>query len=824
MVERLTLFQGIGLSEQKAKETVKNTRVADQLELIINLAKSHSVSISKPTGVLLYTLASSPIKSRERIEMLVKYIAEEKIMAVNQTNASIEYLKSHPQDPINAKEFEKFCGIGVKYSPEEVEDAVENVVKNFKDDIVSKRYRFNTGMLIGKITEQLKWADVKIVKSELDMQLLDLLGPKTEEDLQPPKKEKAIILYFATFIPGISFILIAVCCMTKITLLNTTSYNKQSLAALRDAARQSKKAKTESSSKEQKPQAPMDLKSILNAIDPKTMYLTGEAAKFHKPGENYKTDNYVLTPRTMELMKEHLEEFGNQVRTRFPPEPNGILHIGHAKAINFNFGYAKAHGGITFLRYDDTNPEKEEEKFFTGIREMVEWLGFSPYKITHASDYFMELYEYAKLLIKKGHAYVCHQQYEEIKGRNPPPSPWRDRPIDESLSLFEDMRMGLIDEGQATLRMKCTLEDGKMDPVAYRIKFTPHHRSGSKWCIYPTYDFTHCLCDSLEHITHSLCTKEFQARRSSYYWLCNSLDAYCPVQWEYGRLNLLYTVVSKRKIAKLIHNNIVSDWDDPRLFTLSALRRRGFPAEAINLFTSKIGVTMSLTTIDPALLESCVRDVLNVTATRVMAVLEPLKVVIENFPNEERVIDVPNIPGNDTSGTHRIPLEKIIFIERSDFREVIEKDYRRLGPGQPVGLRHAGLVITLKDVVKDKDGVVSELRVSCEESAKTSKPKAFIHWVSNPMKCEVRIYGRLFKHPNPEDLSEVPGGFITDINENSLTVISDALVDVTAKGSAIFTKYQFERLGFFSVDPDTKKNNKLIFNRVIALKEDSGKV
>eukprot|EP00112_Aurelia_sp_Birch-Aquarium-sp1_P006551 Seg1720.10 transcript_id=Seg1720.10/GoldUCD/mRNA.D3Y31 product="Glutamine-tRNA ligase" protein_id=Seg1720.10/GoldUCD/D3Y31 len=779
MENRLKIFQEIGLSEQKAKETAKNEKLAAQLETIVGKAKSLNTKIEKPTGVLLYTLASGAVKSQERTNLLIKYIMEQKITAVNQLNAGFDFLKNHPSDPLNIAELEKSCGIGVKYSPDEIEDAVESVIAKLKDDIKAKRYRFNTGMLLGKISEKLKWADMKVVKSELDMQLLDLLGPKTEEDLAPPKKEKG--------------------------------------------GKQQNKAKVAKSSEEKpKPQAVLDLKTIMNAIDPKTMYLTGEAAKFHKPGENYKTDGYIITPKTMDLMKEHLDKYGKQVRSRFPPEPNGILHIGHAKAINFNFGFAKAYDGVTYLRYDDTNPEKEEEKFFTAIREMVEWLGFKPYKITHASDYFQELYDYAVDLTKKGLAYVCHQEYEEIKGRNPPPSPWRDRPIEESLILLEDMKMGKIDEGKATLRMKCTLEDGKSDPVAYRIKFTPHHRTGDKWCIYPTYDFTHCLCDSLEHITHSLCTKEFQSRRSSYYWLCNAVDVYCPVQWEYGRLNLLYTVVSKRKIGKLIENKIVRDWDDPRLFTLTALRRRGFPAEAINLFCSKIGVTMSQTTIDPALLESCVRDVLNVTATRVMTVLDPLKIVIENLPKEKLEIDVPNIPGNESSGSHKIPLEKIIYIEKSDFKEALDKDYRRLAPGQSVGLRHAGLVISVKDIVKNDDGSIKELHVTCEDSKSAPKPKAFIHWVSCPLECEVRIYDRLFKHPNPEDPSEVPGGFVSDITENSLTVTPNALIDVTAKSAAVYTKFQFERTGFFSVDPDST-NGKLVFNRVVALREDSGK-
>ncbi|KIH53831.1 tRNA ligase class I, catalytic domain protein, partial [Ancylostoma duodenale] len=281
-------------------------------------------------------------------------------------------------------------------------------------------------------------------------------------------------------------------------------------------------------------------------------------AHFHKVGENYTTDGYITTPKTKELLKKHLQATGGKVITRFPPEPNGVLHIGHAKAININFGYAKAHGGLCNLRFDDTNPEKEEEKFFTAIEDIVHWLGYTPARITHSSDNFQQLYEWAIELIKKGHAYVCHQKVEDIRGFEVQLSPWRDRPIEESLQLFQDMKNGKFDEGEATLRLKMTLEEGKVDPVAYRIKYVPHHRTGDKWCIYPTYDYTHCLCDSIENITHSLCTKEFQSRRSSYYALCNMLDIYCPVQWEYGRLNVNYTVVSKRKILKLIDSKIVN--------------------------------------------------------------------------------------------------------------------------------------------------------------------------------------------------------------------------------------------------------------------------
>lgn len=546
-------------------------------------------------------------------------------------------------------------------------------------------------------------------------------------------------------------------------------------------------------------------------------------AHFHKPGENYTTDGYVRTGKTDELLKQHLERTKGQVRTRFPPEPNGILHIGHAKAININFGYAKAHDGICFLRYDDTNPEKEEEKFVLAIKDMVEWLGYKPYRITYSSDYFDQLYAYAVELIQKGLAYVCHQRPEEMKGFNPPPSPWRDRPTSENIKLFEDMKRGKIDEGAATLRMKVTLEEGKQDPVAYRIRFVPHHRTGNKWCIYPTYDFTHCLCDSIEDITHSLCTKEFQSRRSSYYWLCNSLDIYCPVQWEYARLNINYTVISKRKIAKLIEERIVSDWDDPRLFTLTALRRRGFPPDAINHFVAQMGLTGALAFVDPVMVEAAVRDNLNLTAPRIMAVLEPLKITIKNIPNERKIIEVPDFPADDNSTKHKIIFENVIYIERNDFKESDERGYRRLTPTQMVGLRHAGYVISVSNIIRGKGGSIQEIEAEGTPVDQISKkPKAFIHWVSAPLKCEVRLYERLFHHKNPEDPAQVPNGFLSDCNLNSLEIISEAYVEASVENCKVYDNFQFERTGFFSVDPDSTKD-RIVFNRTVTLKEDKEK-
>uniref|UniRef100_A0A8C7Z514 Glutamine--tRNA ligase n=1 Tax=Oryzias sinensis TaxID=183150 RepID=A0A8C7Z514_9TELE len=763
MADTVELFTSIGLSEQKAKETLKNGALSSTLRDAIVQAQNvlGTSGVDKTIGTLLYSMASR-LKDTKRLEFLSINIAQRKISSELQLAAALEFLKSHPQDPISQSDFDEACGVGIVITPEQIEDAVicdQETQRTAAKGEVPIQHRIAHGgvskclCVAGEARSALKWADGKVIKNEVDMQVLHLLGPKTEADLE---KKRQVWSFFGT-------------------------------------------------------------KSLMEQ-------LRGEALKFHKPGENFTTEGYVVTPNTMNLLKKHLEFTGGQIRTRFPPEPNGILHIGHAKAINFNFGYAKANNGICFLRYDDTNPEKEEEKYFTAIKDMVEWLGYTPYDVTHASDHFQKLYDLAVDLIRRGHAYVCHQKGEELKGHNVPPSPWRDRPIEESLVLFERMKKGLFAEGEATLRMKMVMEDGKMDPVAYRIKYTPHHRTGDEWCIYPTYDYTHCLCDSIENITHSLCTKEFQARRSSYYWLCNALDLYCPVQWEYGRLNLTYTVVSKRKIIKLVETGVVRDWDDPRLFTLTALRRRGFPPEAINNFCARVGVTVSQTTTEPHLLEACVRDVLNESAPRAMAVLEPLKVTITNLPeNAKSDVRVPDFPANEAKGSHTVPFTRTIFIEQSDFREVMEKGYKRLTPEQPVGLRHAGYVISVQKIIKDSEGKVAELEVTCCSSETAEKPKAFIHWVSKPLACEVRLYEKLFLHKHPEDPSEVPNGFLSDINPHSLEVIRNALVDTSVKTAKVFDKFQFERVGYFSLDPDSTAN-KLIFNRTVTLKEDPGKI
>ncbi|KAL1440968.1 hypothetical protein MTO96_009014 [Rhipicephalus appendiculatus] len=741
MSERELKFVQIGLSEQKAKETAKNATLSQSLfDAIVAAEKATSQPITKAMGNLLYhvvTKMKGQIKQYE--SLLVEYVAKGKLDSEAKLSAAMDYLLSHPQPPLDTKAFETYSGVGVVVSPDQIEKAVEDVINNHREKLVEDRYQFNVGILLAEARAKLPFAEGKYIKNEVDLQVLHLLGPKSDADLQKASRPK------------------------------TKGGKERPACTPRD---------TQS----------VDIQLNSDGISADTGANTMEElfrtkVHFHKPGENQKTEGYIVTPNTMTHLKHHLKVTGGQVRTRFPPEPNGILHIGHAKAINVNFGYAKSQGGVCFLRYDDTNPEKEEERFFAGIQDMVQWLGYEPYK--------------------RGLAYVCHQTAEELKGFNPPPSPYRDRTIEQNLRLFEDMRKGKFNEGEATLRMKVTLEEGKQDPVAYRVRFVPHPRTGDKWCIYPTYDFTHCLCDSLEHITHSLCTKEFQSRRSSYYWLCNAVDVYCPVQWEYGRLNLNYTVVSKRKIAKLIQQGIVRDWDDPRLYTLTALRRRGFPPDAINNFCAKLGLTGSLSAVDPQLLEACVRDSLNLTAPRVMCVVEPIK------PRPER-------------GSHTVTLASVVYIEVADFRETADKSFRRLTLNQSVGLRHTGLVISISKVIKDAAGNVQELEVTCQKAEDAEKPRAFIHWVSKPVKCEVRLYDRLFFHKNPEDTSEAVGGFLNDVNRDAMTICSDSLIDQSLASCSVLDKFQFERLGYFCVDQDTTPE-KIVFNRTVTLKEDSGK-
>ncbi|GMT24399.1 hypothetical protein PFISCL1PPCAC_15696, partial [Pristionchus fissidentatus] len=765
----------LGLSDSKVAETLKNKSLTEQLLSIIKLAKDQLAAAGRnvqsfPKGSLLYNVGTKgKTQCAHHLPAVVRLIVEDKVKSDAQATAAVNYILTHAMADLNVAELEKECGVGIVVTADEIEDTVKSVIASYKEKLVADRYQFPIGKILGDTRAKLKWADGQYIAKEVELQLYELLGPRTDEDTKPKPKVKA------------------------------------------DKKEGDKK-------KEEK-----KMRVIEGATTMEELIKT--RARLHKVGENYKTEGYVLTPHTDRLLKEHLRRTGGQVRTRFPPEPNGLLHIGHAKAININFAYAKAFDGVCNLRFDDTNPEKEEKKFFEGIEQMVRWLGYTPAEITYSSDNFEQLYKWAIVLIEKGLAFVCHQTVEEMRGQDQKPSPWRERPIKESLQLFQDMKNGKLEEGEATLRLKLILEEGKMDPVAYRIKYCHHERSKDTWCIYPTYDYTHCLCDSIEDITHSLCTKEFQSRRSSYYWLCNALDVYCPVQWEYGRLNVYYTVVSKRKIMKLITSKIVRDWDDPRLFTLAALRRRGIPAEALNSFVARLGITGSQMVIDPHVMDASVRDYLNVHSPRTMAVLDPIPVRITNFSSLSlpSSISIPDFPSNSCSSTHDVNFSDTLYIERDDYHQgTASKEFRRLATGQNVGLKHIGLVLYLEKEITGEDGSVTGLEVRAEEVNETNKPKAFIHWVSNPIAVQVRLYERLFHHKNPEDATEVPGGFLSDCNENSLSILHRVYVDRYLATVKVLDRFQFERIGFFAVDLDSSKD-KIIFNRTLLLKEDSGK-
>ncbi|ELQ36471.1 hypothetical protein MCOR27_002171 [Pyricularia oryzae] len=538
------------------------------------------------------------------------------------------------------------------------------------------------------------------------------------------------------------------------------------------------------------------------------------------------------------------------VFTRFPPEPNGFLHIGHAKAIAINFGFARHHGGQCYLRYDDTNPEKEEEKYFTSIESMVRWLGFSPYKITYSSDNFDKLYELAEKLINLGKAYVCKCDDAEIKlqrGGEKGKSPryrcaHADQTPEDNLAQFRDMRDGKYKEREAFLRMKQDITDGNpqmWDLAAYRVKKAEHHRTGDKWKIYPTYDFTHCLCDSFEGITHSLCTTEFIQSRQSYEWLNTTLGVYEPQQREYGRLGLGGTVLSKRKILKLVELGHVREWDDPRLYTLTAIKRRGVPPGAILEFVNELGVTTAATVIQIKRFEQTIRRYLERTVPRLMMVLDPLRVVIEDADDlDGKPLSIPFSSKVPEMGSHDLKFTKTVYIDRSDFREVDSKDYFRLAPGKPVGLLNVPYPIKVKSFSKDEaTGEVTEVRAEFDREKK--KPKAYIQWVpEGSRKVEARVYNPLFKSESPDS---VEGGFLADINPESQIIYPDALLESgfeevrrrapwpeaageseLGKGGPESVRFQATRVAYFAMDSDSTED-KIVLNRIVSLKEDAGK-
>ena len=527
---------------------------------------------------------------------------------------------------------------------------------------------------------------------------------------------------------------------------------------------------------------------------------------------------------------------GAQVHTRFPPEPNGYLHIGHAKSICLNFGTAQKYGGLTNLRFDDTNPSKEETEYVESIKEDIHWLGFDwEDREYYASDYFGKLFDFAVKLIHEGKAYVDDQDAETISSQKGTPtrpgmeSPFRNRSVEENIDLFMRMKAGEFNEGERVLRAKIDMASPNMhmrDPIIYRIMKTPHHRTGNDWCIYPMYDFAHGQCDYWENITHSICTLEFEVHRPLYNWFIDQLmdSDYRPRQIEFARLNLTYTVMSKRKLLELVKDKYVNGWDDPRMPTISGLRRRGYTPASIRNFSDRIGVTKVDGVIDVALLEHSVREDLNKNAQRVMGVLNPLKVVITNYPEGQvEQMDAINNPENPDAGTRQVPFTREIYIERDDFMENPPKKFFRLSPGTEVRLRYA-YFIKCNEVIKDENGEITELRCTCDPDSRGGnspdgrKVKATLHWVSatENVKAEVRLYDRLFTDEEPDGHKDVD--FKEFLNPDSLQVLQNCYVEPYIKEAKPLDSFQFERLGYFNVDLDTSAE-KLVFNRTAQLRD-----
>ncbi len=556
-------------------------------------------------------------------------------------------------------------------------------------------------------------------------------------------------------------------------------------------------------------------------------------------GESSKPSDFIR-----EIIKEDQKtnKYDSRVNTRFPPEPNGYLHIGHAKSICLNFGIAEEFGGLCNLRFDDTNPTKEEVEYVESIKEDVRWLGFDwDDRLFYASDYFERLYQYAVQLIKLGKAFVCDLSSDEIReyrgtltgpGRE---SPYRNRSVEENLNLFERMRAGEFPDGARTLRAKIDMASGNInmrDPVMYRILHAEHHRTGNKWYIYPMYDYAHCFSDSLEKITHSICTLEFEDHRPLYDWFLEQVNVYHPQQIEFARLNLSHTVMSKRKLLQLVQEGHVTGWDDPRMPTISGLRRRGYTPESIRNFCDRIGVAKKESTVDVALLEHCIREDLNKRASRVMAVLRPLRVVIDNYPEGHvEELEAINNPEDSGMGTRKVPFSRVLYIEQDDFREHPPKEFFRLAPGREVRLRYAYFIKCDRVVKDEKTGELIELHCTYDpdtrggDSPDGRKVKATLHWVSaaHSIEAEVRLYDHLLTKAEPGDADE-GRDFKSYLNPDSLETLTSCRVEPGLENAAPGGRYQFERQGYFCVDSVDSSNKRLVFNRTVTLKDTWAKI
>lgn len=565
-----------------------------------------------------------------------------------------------------------------------------------------------------------------------------------------------------------------------------------------------------------------------------------------KKQKTIQTDGEMLSSDFIRnIISRDVEAKKNQgrVHTRFPPEPNGYLHIGHAKSICLNFGLAAEYQGLCNLRFDDTNPSKENVEYVESIKSDVRWLGFDwEDRELYASDYFEQLYQYAMQLIKEGKAYVdslSAVEIREYRGTLTDPgkeSPYRNRSVKENIDLFERMRGGEFEDGAHVLRAKIDMASPNLlmrDPTLYRIRWVSHHRTGDQWCIYPMYDFTHCLSDSIEGITHSICTLEFENNRPLYDWVLDELGVDChPQQIEFARLNLSYYILSKRKLVELVTGGFVTGWDDPRMPTISGLRRRGYTPGSIRSFCGRIGVAKRDSMVDLALLEYCIREDLNKSTPRVMGVIRPLRVIIDNYPKDQvEYLNAVNNPEDTSMGTRKVPFSRVLYIEKEDFQEIPQKKFFRLAPGREVRLRYAYFIKFARVVKDEQTGEVVELHCTYDpktrggDSPDGRKVKATLHWVSAPhaVAAEVRLYDRLFLRPNPE--AEKDGtDFKTYLNPDSLKTLTSCRVEPTLSGAPSGSRFQFERLGYFCVDPVDSSDEKLVFNRTVTLRDQWAKI
>eukprot|EP00884_Botryococcus_braunii_P000839 jgi/Botrbrau1/10756/Bobra.180_2s0021.1 len=785
------LFLGIKLKEQTAKNAIKNKKFRDELVTIIKEAGAED-GCSEGQGVILYTVTSKypPNAKVHRKQFLQDFVSTGKIKSIAQLEGACAYLSQLGGEALDVAALEEAAGVGIQVTPEQVREAVALVVKKEEARLLEERYHANLNILLGAVRGSLKWAEVADIKAELDSQVAQLLGPKTEADLVKPDKKKG--------------------------------------KPKKEAAEKS--AATVAGAPEENGSAQPPQEESWRTADP--------YAFFPKPNQNNQVHTTVafsdgssmaIANRTDQL-QEHLRVTGGRVITRFPPEPNGYLHIGHAKAMFIDFGMAERYNGECILRYDDTNPEAEKQEYIDHIQDIISWLGWKPSKITYSSDYFEELYQLAVKLIKSGHAYVDHQTADEIKQYREERrgSPWRDRPPEESLALFEDMRRGLIDKGKATLRMRMDPKNDNYnmyDLIAYRIKFAEHPHAGRGWCIYPSYDYTHCIVDSLENITHSLCTLEFESRRASYFWLLEVLDLYKPVVWEYSRLNITNNVLSKRKLNKLVTDGYVKGWDDPRLLTLAGLRRRGVTPAAINNFCLEMGITRNETEIPLHKLEYHIRADAEAGAPRSLAVLNPLRLILTNFPADAvQSVECRVWPGvkeaDKAAETYSVPLSRVVYIEASDFQLEDKKDYYGLAPNKTVLLKYAATVTCTG--YRQEGGRVTEVQADFKPLTPGEKPpKGVLNWVAQPQPgqdpphMEARLYDTLFKSASVGDLGDA---WLNDLNPASLTTVTTAFANPVLASSSVGSRFQLERLGYFCVDPDSRPD-RLVLNRTCTLRD-----